>query len=200
MKTYTIKEIFYSLQGEGFHAGTPAVFIRFAGCNLSCPFCDTDFKGGETMTAGEIVSRALATIQSSPGVSLVILTGGEPTLQVDAELCRALHTFFDTIAIETNGSRSIPAGVDWVTVSPKQRHNGPYRCIEEADEVKIVFDGKGDPQQDAARIVADFYYIQPCDTGNEADNYNIITKAVEWVKQHPNWSLSLQQQKILKVR
>ena len=111
-KTYKINEIFYSLQGEGFYTGTPSVFVRFSGCNLSCPFCDTDHNQGVMMTADEIA----AAVNAYPA-SHVVLTGGEPSLFVDDELTAALHGHF--IAMETNGTHPVAAGVDWITMSPK---------------------------------------------------------------------------------
>lgn len=199
MKRYKINEIFYSLQGEGINAGTPAIFIRFAGCNLHCPFCDTDFDKSEDYRVAGIVLTA-ASLAKSP--LLIVLTGGEPTLQVDNELLQALHLAFpdSQIAIETNGSRPIINGIDFVTCSPKTEFTKEYKTIERADEVKVVFDGSNNPADWEARIKAVRYYLQPCDTGDKAKNDEIIRKSVEYCKAHPKWRLSLQQHKILNIR
>ena len=123
-KTYRINEIFYSLQGEGFHSGTPAVFVRFSGCNLACPFCDTDFSAYEEMTARQIAERVEALLPEetlSLRSPIIVLTGGEPALQVDRELLIGLHTLLSLpIHIETNGTLPLPEEIDWVTCSPKE--------------------------------------------------------------------------------
>ena len=188
-----VNEIFYSIQGEGFHAGEAAVFIRFAGCNLSCPFCDTNHHPFKEMTEDEICAE----VEKYPS-RLVVITGGEPTLQLTASLVGKLHRLHREVAIETNGTREIPNGVDWVTVSPKNDFvaNGKP-VIKRADEVKIVFDGTNTPTRD---ICALYYYIQPCDTGDAERNKEILAQCVEFVKNNPSWKLSLQQQKILNVR
>lgn len=202
MKKYLINEIFYSLQGEGRYTGTPAVFIRFAGCNLRCPFCDTNFHAGEKMTAEEIKDRCVALVPQNQNRPMLVLTGGEPTLQVDRMLMDILWPEFPIVAMETNGSKIVPTGVDFVTCSPKCDFVGDYPVIGNADEVKVVFDGKN---QEAvlkwqARIRATDYYIQPCDTGDPAKNEEIRQAAVEFCLTHPEWKLSLQTQKILNVR
>lgn len=129
-----INEIFYSLQGEGFHTGTPAVFIRFSGCNLKCSFCDTQHEEFHTMTDDEIV-REVCTYPCR----MVILTGGEPGLWIDSELIRALHAAGKYIAIETNGTCVLPEDIDWVTCSPKE---GTTLKIRHIDEVKVVYVGQ----------------------------------------------------------
>ena len=201
MKTYSINEIFYSLQGEGFHAGRAAIFIRFAGCNLRCPFCDTNFSRGENMTADYILAKCRGLLPAgNPALPLIVLTGGEPTLQVDAELVSALHNCgYKTIAMETNGSGKIPAGVDFVTVSPKVGFVPSYPVNAAANEVKVVFDGNHDP--DIWRtIFAEHYYLQPCDTGDPDRNREILADCIEYIKQHPVWRLSLQTQKITNIK
>lgn len=199
MKQYSVKEIFYSLQGEGRHAGTPAVFIRFAGCNLKCPFCDTDWTKGVEMTAAEIVAEAQGLAKELP--ALVVLTGGEPTLQVDAPLLDRLHTKFETIAIETNGTHPVPIEVDFITISPKADFvENAKTILASADEIKVVFDGKHDPEKWYKNTLAEYYYLQPCDTGSEAKNREIVEKCVKYIKAHPWWKLSLQTQKILNIR
>lgn len=192
---YMVNEIFYSLQGEGRWAGRAAIFVRFSGCNLKCPFCDTDFKKYTKMTAREILAQLLEYSQCN----FVVLTGGEPTLQVDTDFVDMLHSNGYYVAMETNGTREVPYNVDWVTASPKKAYvkEGSVR-LTTADEVKVVYDGEKTP--DNYGIDADEYYVQPCDTGNPSKNGDIIKKCVEWVENHPRWKLSLQQQKILKVR
>lgn len=199
MKTYKVNDIFYSLQGEGKNAGTPAVFIRFAGCNLHCPFCDTDFKHGNTMTAEQIVQKAQSIVPAELP-RLVVLTGGEPTLQVTEDLLNRLHTKFVMIAIETNGTHPIPKGVDFVTFSPKDDYtNGSESILGKADEVKVVFDGEHNPEFWAHRIIARDFFLQPCDTKSESKNREIVDKCVQYIKAHPHWRLSLQTHKILGI-
>lgn len=192
---YLINEIFYSLQGEGRWAGRAAIFIRFSGCNLQCPFCDTDFKSYEKMTAREILRKLLDYSECN----FVVLTGGEPTLQVTVEFVNMLHANGYYVAMETNGTREVPCNVDWVTVSPKAAYveNGSV-WVTNAEEVKVVYDGEHEP--DMFGITAEEYYIQPCDTGDAKKNRAIINQCVKWVKQHPKWKLSLQQQKIINVK
>lgn len=195
MKNYRINEIFYSLQGEGRWAGRAAIFIRFSGCNLKCKFCDTDFSGYAQMSAKEIID----TINQWKPCDFVVLTGGEPTLQVDEELIKELHGNNYYVAMETNGTREVPKSIDWVTVSPKDSYVEKAKVVvKKANEVKVVVDMKHDPQDFG--IEAAYYYVQPCDTGFLAPNRDNTEKCVEWVKKHPTWQLSLQQQKILKVR
>ena len=132
---YKIREIFYSLQGEGCNTGLPVVFVRFSGCNLRCPWCDTDFSTYTEYTAEQIVNSA---IQLNAKARYVILTGGEPSLQVDDELINALHNAGYKIAIETNGTRPLPEKIDWITCSPKE---GSKLYLQQADEVKVVYTG-----------------------------------------------------------
>lgn len=198
MLGYKINEIFYSLQGEGANTGTPAIFIRFAGCNLKCPFCDTDFTKFQVWNLREIEAW-LGEQEHLP--DLVVLTGGEPTLQIDDKLCELLHLFFHTIAIETNGTHRVLESVDFITFSPKDDFCGNAESIiGSANEVKVVFDGERNPEFWHTHITADYYYLQPCDTGEENKNKDIREKLIEYIKEHPWWRLSLQTQKILKVR
>ena len=192
---YMVNEIFYSLQGEGRWAGRAAIFIRFSGCNLKCPFCDTDFKAHKDMTAKDILGAILQWNQCN----FVVLTGGEPTLQVTTEFIDMLHSNGYYVAMETNATRDVPHNVDWVTASPKKAYveqGGVW--LTSADEVKVVYDGEHEP--DTFGIEADEYYIQPCDTGNTERNKLIVEQCVKWVENHPKWKLSLQQQKIINVR
>jgi 7-carboxy-7-deazaguanine synthase len=196
MKKYRVNEIFYSLQGEGRWAGRAACFVRFSGCNLKCPFCDTDFVAYEEMEGEEILQRLHAL---SVDCRMVVLTGGEPTLQVDEELIQLLHRGGYFITMETNGTRLVPKGVDWVTCSPKMAFvkNGTV-VLQEASEVKVVFDNR--QPISACNIKAQYYYVQPCDTGNENENAEILRATVKFVEEHPLWQLSLQLHKILHVR
>lgn len=194
--TYRINELFYSLQGEGRWAGRPALFLRFSGCNLRCPFCDTDFSSFKEMEADEIIER-LKTLGG--GCRFVVVTGGEPALQLDDALVDALHAEGYYIAMETNGTRPHPKGVDWVTLSPKDAYcNGATPVLKEADEVKLVFDAEHPVVSPS--VHATYYYLQPCDVGDTERNQEILGKCVEYVKQHPEWQLSLQQHKILNIR
>lgn len=193
-----VNEIFYSIQGEGFHAGEPAVFIRLSGCNLKCQFCDTEHQTFKEMTEDEICFE----VAKYPA-RLVVVTGGEPTLQLTPSLVGALHRIWKEVAIETNGTNPIPCGVDWVTVSPKSPYVGEIGnpVVKVAQEVKVVMDGEHWPKDLTFGISALHYYIQPCDTGDAGKNKRIIAECVEFVKKNPKqWKLSIQQQKILNVR
>ena len=205
--TYRVNEIFYSLQGEGFHSGTPAVFVRFSGCNLACPFCDTDFAAFSEMTAEAIADRVEALLpEQKRSAAIIVLTGGEPALQVDAALLAELHSRLSLpIHIETNGTHPLPAGIDWVTCSPKQ---GSEVVLKEADEVKVVFTetasgdvpgGHGwlaaermvEPWREA--VTAAHYFLQPCSCANEA-------LVAAYILAHPWWRLSLQMHKYIGIR
>lgn len=196
-KKYKINEIFYSIQGEGANSGRPALFIRFSGCNLACPFCDTDFKDYKLMSLDDIL-QALLSLSNS--CRFVVLTGGEPTLQVDDALVRMLHQYAYYIAIETNGTRAVNSEIDWVTLSPKQNFVGDkgINIVKKCDEVKVVFDGKTPIRQYG--VVAKYYYVQPCDTGDEKRNKEIINQCIQFVKENPIWKISLQTHKMLNVR
>ena len=129
-----INEIFYSLQGEGYHTGTPAIFVRFSGCNLKCDFCDTQHEEGTMMTDEEIITK----VKKYPAVT-VVLTGGEPSLWIDDQLIDLLHQAGKYVTIETNGTHPLPASIDWVTCSPKQ---GAKLAIDRMNEVKVVYEGQ----------------------------------------------------------
>ncbi len=197
MRTYKINEIFYSIQGEGEHTGKAAVFIRFSGCNLKCPFCDTDFKAFVESSAEQIVERVK---ELGKDCRFVVLTGGEPTLQADIRLVDMLHEAGYYVAMETNGTKPVMIPVDWVTVSPKQPFVGsvgtPY--IRKANEVKVVFDGINVPS--TFGIEAEHYYLQPCDTGDKQKNERILQECLKYILAQPKWKLSLQTQKIINVR
>lgn len=207
---YAVKEIFYTLQGEGANAGTPAVFCRFAGCNLwsgreqdretaDCRFCDTDFvgtdgPGGGKFPTGEMLARACAAaIGDVDGARLVVLTGGEPMLQVDQDLVEALHAHDFTIAIETNGTRAVPRDIDWICVSPKA---GTEIHQVSGDELKLVYPQAGlDP---AFFLDLDFAYrfLQPMDGPQLPENTAL---AVAYCKTHPAWRLSVQTHKLIGI-
>lgn len=194
---YHVNEIFFSLQGEGRWAGRPAVFVRMAGCNLRCPFCDTEFTASTPYTAEEI----LAEVQHVGGeCRFVVLTGGEPSLQADEALVEALHKGGYYIAMETNGTRAYIKGIDWITCSPKNLFvEGAQPVIRKANEVKLVYDGVHTPDV-YAEIEAEYHYLQPCDTGDAERNAQIVRETVAYIKEHPVWTLSLQQHKLLEIR
>lgn len=204
MKRYRINEIFYSLQGEGFHVGKAAVFVRFAGCNLKCPFCDTDFAAYTEMTAEEIVAEVKRQIlEPAPlpaGLSfeefvsqgiMAVLTGGEPTLQADELLVARLQDAGFRVAMESNGTRLAPVNIDWLTISPKA---GSRVVAKKCNELKLVVDEHA-PVEDYD-VEADIYYLQPCDVGDAGRNQLIISRCVSEVMRHPRWRLSLQQHKL----
>jgi 7-carboxy-7-deazaguanine synthase (Cx14CxxC type) len=208
--TYSIKEIFYTLQGEGAHAGRPAVFCRFAGCNLwtgresdrataVCQFCDTDFvgtdgeRGGKFSTPQALAQEIDSLWPQDHGHKYVVFTGGEPLLQLDEALIAAMHAAGFTIAIETNGTIEVPPGVDWICVSPKM---GSTLVVTKGNEIKVVI-----PQKDqdlAAYEGLDFenFFVQPMDGPLAAFN---TTLAVETCKRNPKWNLSLQTHKLLNI-
>lgn len=195
--SYPINEIFYSLQGEGFWAGRPAAFVRFSGCDLSCPFCDTDHAHFQDMGALSIL-KALGEYTTD----FVVLTGGEPSLYVDDKLVSLLHEAGKTVAIETNGTHKLPENIDWITLSPKDCYSKNAKVIlEHADELKLVFDAEYvETIECYSSFNAKYFYLQPCDTGNIERNRVITAATVDYCLTHPQWSLSLQQQKILNIR
>lgn len=193
-----INEIFYSLQGEGRWAGTPCVFIRFAGCNLKCPFCDTKHEEGAIYSLDNVMHE----IGRHP-TRHIVLTGGEPTLQITEELIQALKKSKYYIHVETNGTRENKALLlaDWVTCSPKNEYckHADIASVP-INELKVVYDENPDKIAQYDKYEADFYYLQPCDTGNEEQNKRNIQGAIDYCLAHPKWQLSLQTQKILNVR
>lgn len=208
--SYAVKEIFYTLQGEGRQAGRPAVFCRFAGCNLwsgreedrvdaVCQFCDTDFAGmdgtggGRFLSAPALASAIAAQWPASGRGRLVVLTGGEPLLQVDEPLIAALHAQEFEIAVETNGTVAPPPGIDWLCVSPKA---GAALAVTSGDELKLVF-----PQPDAApasfeSLAFANFLLQPMDGPNREANTQL---ALQYCLAHPLWRLSLQTHKLLGI-
>ncbi len=198
---YRVNDIFYSLQGEGRNTGRAAVFIRFAGCNLRCPFCDTAFDSYIEMTAGEILTK----ISSYPS-SFIVLTGGEPTLQADEAFVDLLHKHGYEVAMESNGTRPAPRNLDWLTVSPKDwwkvedawwRQNGDL-----FNELKIVFDEKTPARLSTLHLplsIPNLIYLQPCDTGDPLRNAEIVKSCVDYIKRHPEWRLSLQTHKLIGI-
>jgi organic radical activating enzyme len=196
---YKVNEIFYSLQGEGFWTGTPMVFLRLSGCNLKCPFCDTDHAGFREMSEEEIVAEAKA---AGGACERMCVTGGEPALQLDRELVDALHGAGYRIHVETNGTRALPEGVDWVTLSPKTyvpglKGDGTV-VLEKADEVKVVCAGSVDEKW--VGFPADWHFLQPCDTGNPERNKAILAQTMDHIQRHPRWRLSLQTHKLLNIK
>lgn len=195
---FRINEIFHSLQGEGFHTGTPAVFVRFSGCNLHCHFCDTQHQEGRMMSLHEIVTE----VMKYPEAPLLVLTGGEPSLFIDEVFVAELKVrTCKYITVETNGTRPLPSNLDWVTLSPKTAFKGgdAEPCIlKHCDELKVVYLGQDLSQYDG--IEAAYRFLQPCFSQDEAQ-YQATTKAcVEAVMRNPGWRLSLQIHRILNIQ
>ena len=201
-----INEIFYSIQGEGRYTGTPAVFVRFAGCNLNCWFCDTEFNSFTEMSEDEIV----ADVSQYPSRHMVI-TGGEPPLQLTASLIDRLHTIGFYIMLETNGTQPLPEGctIDWITCSPKHpspntHHPSPNSHypirIQRIDELKVVYEGAEQDMSQYDAIQAKEYSLQPCYTGDRQKDTLITNQTIDYILTHPKWRLSLQTHKILGVR
>ena len=195
-----VNETFVSLQGEGRFTGTPAFFLRFSGCNLQCPFCDTKHQSFTEMTEDEIVCEAL---RHKP--RHIVITGGEPALQLTQSLIDKLHEAGFFIQVETNGTLPLPEGIDWVTASPK---SSPVREDLKIDELKILYMGDGCdperfleslPQRGSRRGLVGFY-LQPLDTGDEERNRAILRSCIDYILQHPKWSLSLQTHKMLGIK
>ncbi|MBE6304324.1 MAG: radical SAM protein [Bacteroidales bacterium] len=179
-----VNEIFYSLQGEGRYTGCAAVFVRLSGCNRKCVFCDTDFSAFTEMTEEEIAN----TVSRYPA-KIIVITGGEPALQLTASLVDALHQAGKEVHVETNGSLPLPENVDWVTCSPKE---APYK-IKQIDELKVVYTGI-DPEVIAGQLPpAKSYALQPLSCSN-------TEACVEYIKAHPKWRLSLQTHKLINIQ
>lgn len=202
-KIYSIKEIYYTLQGEGFHSGRPAVFCRFSGCNLwtgreedrekaICQFCDTEFVGTDGVNGGKYNAAELVIQIKSlfPGPDcFVVCTGGEPGLQIDAELVKAFHESDIEIAIETNGTVDLPQGIDWITMSPKANTE---ILIKEGNELKIVYPQDEIRPSDFEDYNFENFYIQPMDSPELESN---MQASINFVKQNPKWKLSVQTHK-----
>jgi organic radical activating enzyme len=195
---YKINEIFHSLQGEGFHSGMPAVFVRFSGCNLRCAFCDTQHQQGTMMTLQEVVNE----INQYPLAPLVVLTGGEPSLFIDEAFVEELkQKTRKRIAIETNGTRPLPSNLDWVTLSPKTAFEGGNTepcLLQRCDELKVVYLGQDLSQYDS--IEACHRFLQPCYCEDAVQRQFNMKACVEAVMTHPDWRLSLQIHRVLEIR
>ena len=208
--TYTVKEIFYTLQGEGVNAGRAAVFCRFAGCNLwsgleqdraeaECTFCDTDFIGTDGPGGGKFdtptgLARAVrAQWPDGADAPFVVCTGGEPLLQLDEALIDALHAEGFEIAVETNGTQAAPPGIDWVCVSPKA---GCDITLTEGDELKVVFPQPGLDPESLESLTFRHYLIQPLHDSDIETNTQLC---LDYCRDHPRWRLSLQTHKILGI-
>ncbi|PYO62248.1 MAG: 7-carboxy-7-deazaguanine synthase [Gemmatimonadetes bacterium] len=208
--SYAVKEIYYTLQGEGANVGRPAVFLRFAGCNLwsgreedrasaTCDFCDTDFvgtdgpAGGKFATARELAAAVAAAWPGDAKRRFVVCTGGEPLLQLDAPLVAALHATGFDVAIETNGTLLPPPGIDWVCVSPKA---GAALVLRSGQELKLVYPQKGLPPENVAGLAFCHFFLQPMDGPDRIRNTDL---ALRYCLEHPRWRLSLQTHKLLGI-
>jgi 7-carboxy-7-deazaguanine synthase len=210
--SYSVKEIFYSIQGEGFYSGRPAVFCRFTGCNLwsgkepdrekaVCKFCDTDFvgcdgpEGGQFQTPVELVARIEKRWpEKKSSRPFVVFTGGEPLLQLDTELVSVLREKGFEIAVETNGTILPPEGIDWICVSPKA---GAELLLRSGQELKLVFPQEGANPEKYAMLDFQYFFLQPMDSPDRETNTRL---ALDYVLSHPQWRLSLQAHKILRIR
>ena len=208
--SYSVKELFYTLQGEGAQTGRPAVFLRFSGCNLwsgresdrataICDFCDTDFVGvdapggGKFKDADVLAGAVKAAWPDNGGDPYVVCTGGEPLLQLDPPLIEALHGEGFKVAVETNGTINAPAGIDWICVSPKSDAS-VVQC--RGDELKLVFRQEKAPPEDFAALEFDFFYLQPMDGPLRKAH---TAAAIDYCKTNPQWRLSLQTHKVLGI-
>ena len=209
--SYAVKEIFLTLQGEGAHAGRAAVFCRFSGCNLwtgreqdrasaTCKFCDTDFVGtdgtlgGRYATSDDLADAVASQWAGEHGYRYVVLTGGEPLLQVDTDLIDALRARGFAIGLETNGTIEVPDGVDWICVSPKA---GAELRVRRGDELKLVYPQAGAMPDSFAGLAFERFSLQPMDGPYVAAN---TERAVDYCIRHPQWRLSLQTHKTLGIR
>lgn len=207
---YKIKEIYYTLQGEGAQTGRPAVFCRFTGCNLwsgreedrakaICQFCDTDFWGMDGANGGKYDANSLVARVAeiwgnmAAGKPYVVCTGGEPLLQLDAELVESFHRAGFEVAVETNGTVEAPAGLDWICVSPKA---GTELVITSGHELKLVYPQPGALPERFTEYRFQHYYLQPMDGPELAQNTRLT---IEYCLQHPQWKLSLQTHKLLQI-
>lgn len=212
--SYSIKEVFYSLQGEATHAGRPAIFCRFSNCNLwtgreedresaICQFCDTDFIGTDGQNGGRfkdadalckhLVEFWPANVDQHP---FVVLTGGEPLLQVDEKLIDTLHQYQFEVAIETNGTKTVPNGIDWICMSPKA--NAPI-ILDKGDELKLVYPQTELMPEAVADLDFNHFYLQPMDDKDPKITQQNVKQAVEYCLKNPQWQLSLQTHKLLGI-
>ncbi len=211
--SYSVKELFYTLQGEGINVGCPAVFCRFAGCNLwtgreqdramaVCQFCDTDFvgidgPGGGRFSTAAHLSQAIAALwpatSQSGGQPFVVCTGGEPLLQLDAALVAALHEHGFEIAIETNGTQAPPPGIDWICVSPKA---GTELVLRAGHELKLIYPQPGAMPEQFEHLDFRHFLLQPMDSPQRERNTQL---AIAYCREHPRWRLSLQTHKFLGI-
>lgn len=213
--SYSVKEIFYSLQGEGARSGRPAVFCRFSGCNLwsgeekhrtsaECQFCDTDFVGFDGEGGGKFRTASALAMElsefwpdSSCGAPYVVFTGGEPLLQLDSALIDAMHIAGFEIAVETNGTLKAPQGIDWLCVSPK----GQARLRQKSGhELKLVYPQTGVDPDGFALLDFDHFYLQPMAPLDGADSVQAAAQCTDYCLTHPQWHLSLQTHKSLGIR
>jgi len=207
---YSVKEIYYTLQGEGFHTGRPAVFIRFSGCNLwtghekdrsgaICNWCDTDFVGTNGINGGKFSAEEITNIINSlwkgnvQNEPYVVCTGGEPLLQMDESLINAIHKAGFEIGLETNGTMIPPDGIDWICVSPKANAD---LVLKNGNELKVVYPQCGMNPRIHEKLKFDHFYIQPMDGTNQKNN---VKRSEKFVLDHPKWKLSLQTHKILGI-
>lgn len=190
-----VNEIFYSLQGEGRYTGTAAIFVRLAGCNMRCDFCDTQHEAYVELTEDEIARQT-----AKYPARHVVVTGGEPTLQLTRSLVDKLHEAGKFVQIETNGSIELspdllPA-IDWITCSPK---SFPVK-IQRIDELKVVYRGGDMTRYEALAATCLVRSLQPCDENDPEKNSANLSAAIEYIKSHPEWRLSLQTHKIINIR
>ena len=207
---YSVKEIFYTLQGEGGQAGKPAVFCRFAGCNLwtglerdranaICQFCDTDFVGtdgvggGKFKTAEDLAAAVKTEWTGNGGKPLVVCTGGEPLLQLDTALIEAFHAAGFEIAVESNGTIEPPEGIDWLCISPKI---GSELVVTSGTELKLVYPQEGGEPHKFEHLDFDHFFLQPMDSPTLTAN---TTAAVDYCKANPKWRLSVQTHKAIDI-
>ena len=207
---YSVKEIYYTLQGEGYHTGRPAVFIRFSGCNLwtghekdrsgaICDWCDTDFVGTNGINGGKFSVKEIINIINSQwkgnilSEPYVVCTGGEPLLQMDEALIKAIHKAGFEIGLETNGTMIPPDGIDWICVSPKANAD---LILKNGNELKVVYPQCGMNPRVHEKLKFDHFYIQPMDGINQTEN---IKRSEKFVLDHPKWKLSLQTHKIMGI-
>lgn len=207
---YTVREIFYTLQGEGAQAGRAAVFCRFAGCNLwtgreqdresaVCTFCDTDFvgvgpDGGKFPTPGDLADAVSARWPSGDARPFVVCTGGEPLLQLDAAATAAFHARGIEVAVESNGTQPAPPGIDWLCVSPKA---GAELVLESGNELKLVFPQELAPPEMFESLRFEHFFLQPMDGPDLERNTRL---ALDYCLAHPRWRLSVQTHKLLGIR